>query len=129
MNGKRAIKKNEANWPVKKSIRVVKDAKADQTYSEEKTGLFGALGYDEESEEVENARLEAAYWYAEQDKKEEILCLFCSAPVTTASRPISGGTYWIHKDGYEECAPTYASPNLQPQWERHRQRKIKEQGA
>lgn len=34
MNGKRAIKNNERNYPVKKSIRIVKEKRAAMTYTE-----------------------------------------------------------------------------------------------
>jgi hypothetical protein len=48
---------------------------------------------------------------------EPILCLFCREPVVTASSYFNGGgTYWTHADGYRACHPTYASPNLLPQW-------------
>lgn len=39
------------------------------------------------------------------------LCIFCRQPVMMAHA--SGyGTYWTHTDGYQECRPTYASPNF-----------------
>lgn len=34
-SGKRAIKNNERNWPVKQSIRIVKEARADADFEEQ----------------------------------------------------------------------------------------------
>lgn len=40
-------------------------------------------------------------------------CLCCYQPVKAVHIP---GRYmsptWVHLDGYEECRPTYASPNF-----------------
>lgn len=41
-----------------------------------------------------------------------ILCIFCNEPVETKTFYGRGGTQWIHEDGFMQCRPTYASPNL-----------------
>lgn len=41
-----------------------------------------------------------------------IKCLHCGEPVKTETAYGAGGTYWTHADGYENCRPTYAAPNL-----------------
>lgn len=39
-------------------------------------------------------------------------CLHCRKPVMTVTYYGGGGTTWTHVDGYRQCEPTYAAPNL-----------------
>lgn len=45
------------------------------------------------------------------ETRKPILCVHCRQPVKMARRE-GYGTYWIHEDGFQECRPTYASPNF-----------------
>lgn len=38
-------------------------------------------------------------------------CIHCRQPVRQRHEP-GTGTVWTHDDGWDECRPTYASPNF-----------------
>ena len=56
--------------------------------------------------------------------RDPFYCLHCRVEVVTATNYGGGGTYWTHIDGYQDCKPTYAAPNMIPVWEKQRQEKL-----
>jgi hypothetical protein len=49
----------------------------------------------------------------QRNSNDPVKCVHCLKEVVTETFYGRGGTQWVHRDGYMECRPTYASPNLQ----------------